>query len=208
MRGLQVALTVGGPLAAGLAWGLVRSGRASIWAAMGTLYGVLGAVSAVAGGFEGSTRFETMPAVLVGLGAGVELYASTAAFMAVARRWPPLARHTSKLYRARADVPLWMALVVSVGLTAAGEELLWRGVVLSVLGRAAGGPAIAAAATWSVYMAANALSGSLPIVLGAAVGGAVWTALAWWTGGVAASIACHAAWTALMVLRPPPGAGR
>jgi membrane protease YdiL (CAAX protease family) len=56
---------------------------------------------------------------------------------------------------------------------------------------------------WGVYVAANAVSGSLPIILGALVGGAVWTALALWTGGVAASLACHAAWTALMVALPP-----
>jgi NAD(P)-dependent dehydrogenase (short-subunit alcohol dehydrogenase family) len=39
--------------------------------------------------------------------------------------------------------------------------------------------------------------------LGAVVGGAAWTALAVWTGGVVASIGCHAAWTALMILLPP-----
>jgi membrane protease YdiL (CAAX protease family) len=56
---------------------------------------------------------------------------------------------------------------------------------------------------WGLYVAANIGSGSLPIVLGAVVGGAAWGTLAWWSGGVAASVACHAVWTALMIARPP-----
>jgi membrane protease YdiL (CAAX protease family) len=56
---------------------------------------------------------------------------------------------------------------------------------------------------WAAYVGANAFSGSVPVVLGAVVGGGVWAALAAWTGGVVASLACHAMWTALMVALPP-----
>jgi membrane protease YdiL (CAAX protease family) len=39
------------------------------------------------------------------------------------------------------------------------------------------------------------------------VGGALWGGLAWWTGGIAASLASHGVWTAMMLARPP-GSGR
>jgi membrane protease YdiL (CAAX protease family) len=45
-------------------------------------------------------------------------------------------------------------------------------------------------------------SRNLAIVAGAVVGGAVWCGLCAWTGGVGASLACHVAWTALMLVFP------
>jgi hypothetical protein len=113
-----------------------------------------------------------------------------------------LARHAAELYGRRRGVSPGRALGISVAITAPGEELLWRGVVLGALGSVFV-PWIAAALAWSAYVAANVVSGSVPIILGAVVGGAAWTALAVWTGGVVASIGCHAAWTALMILLPP-----
>ncbi|HXF35744.1 MAG TPA: hypothetical protein VNO17_01015, partial [Actinomycetota bacterium] len=65
------------------------------------------------------------------------------------------------------------------------------------------GDAGGALATWAGYVLVNLASGSPPIVAGALVGGAVWSGLAWWSGGVAASLASHAAWTALMLIGPP-----
>jgi membrane protease YdiL (CAAX protease family) len=86
---------------------------------------------------------------------------------------------------------------------APGEELLWRGVVLETLLSALDSGLAAGIAAWALYVAANAVSGSVPIVLGAMVAGAAWTALASLTGGVVASVACHIVWTALMVAVPP-----
>ncbi|HJV04165.1 MAG TPA: CPBP family glutamic-type intramembrane protease, partial [Actinomycetota bacterium] len=91
---------------------------------------------------------------------------------------------------------------LAAGVVAPAEEVFWRGLVQGALSAVAG-PAGGAALAWAAYVAVNVVSGSLPIVLGAAVGGAVWTGLAWWTGGVVAGVACHAVWTALMILRPP-----
>jgi membrane protease YdiL (CAAX protease family) len=88
------------------------------------------------------------------------------------------------------------------GCTCAGEELFWRGLFLGELERSVGGLA-AVVLAWGGFVLANLPSGNLAIVAGAVVGGAVWVALAWWTGGIAASLCCHAAWTALMLALPP-----
>jgi membrane protease YdiL (CAAX protease family) len=79
-------------------------------------------------------------------------------------------------------------------------------VVLGVLGRSLGSAGLAAVLCWAAFVAINAISGRIPIILGAVVGGAMWTAVAWWTGGIVAPIVSHAAWTALMIVFPPPGA--
>jgi membrane protease YdiL (CAAX protease family) len=204
--GAQVALAVGGPAAHAIGWALVRAGRASIWASSGVTMGVAGAVASVVGPVDAARTTGIPAAAGLGLASGVTLYAATVAFMGVARRLPSVARHTSALYRQRGDRSTLAALAVPLLLSVPGEELLWRGAVLGVLGQFLGSPLAAAGGCWAAFVAVNAISGSIPIVLGAVVGGATWTALAWWTGGVIASLACHLVWTALMILAPPPGA--
>lgn len=196
-----VALAIVGPVAVAGAWLAVRAGRATVWTAMGLALGGLGLLS-LAIGEPGASELGPWWDLAGGVMSGVALWGATAAFMAVARGWPLLARHAGALYEERRGVSLRRALFVSVLVTAPGEELLWRGVVMGALGSVLS-PWTAAAVAWSAYVAANAASGSVPIVLGAVVGGAAWTTLAVWTGGVAASIGCHAAWTALMILLPP-----
>ena len=200
-----VALAIGGPVAVAAAWLAIRSGR-SLWLvnglvlpALGVLALTTGVVVLVAEEFGGLAL-----ALLVGLGSGVALYLATAVFMAVAGRWPPLARHTRELYETNRDaLPVPVAAAISALAVAPGEELLWRGVVLHTLTAWLGPTPLAAALAWLAYVAANAFSGSIPILLGAIVGGGAWTILAVVTGGVAASVACHAVWTTLMILRPP-----
>ena len=199
-----VVLALSAPVAVAGAWLVVRSGRASLWLVNGVLLPVLGALAVATGVVEGGGTFEPGWAAFLGLTAGLGLYAATVAFMAVAGRWPPLARHTSALYRSRSDVSVTAAVLVSALLVAPGEELVWRGVILEVLRDGLGASAwLAGTLAWLGYIAANAVSGSLPILLGAVVAGAAWTALAVLTGGVLASIACHAVWTGLMVAYPP-----
>jgi membrane protease YdiL (CAAX protease family) len=201
-----VALALVGPVAVAGAWLVVRSGRVTVWAAMGTTLGMLGLLSLATGAPPASTELGPWWDLVIGLMAGVALYGATAAFLAVAGGWPLLARHAAELYGRRRGMSLGRALGISVAITAPGEELLWRGVVLVALGYVFA-PWTAAALAWSAYVAANAVSGSVPIVLGAVVGGAAWTGLAVWTGGVVAGIACHVVWTGLMIVLPPvPGA--
>lgn len=208
MAGTHVAvLAVAGPVAVAVAWAIVRIRRASIWVVMGVALGVVGIAAAVSGVVRSARGMDPWVAAAWGAGAGVALYAATALFMAIAIRWPPLARHTEGIYDQRRGIPAGAALAIATLVVAPGEELLWRGVVQTTLTPALGS-AGAAAATWAAYIAANAFGWSIPIVLAATVGGAAWGALALWTGGVAASVACHAVWTGLMIVRPPVPARR
>lgn len=195
-----VTLAIAGPVAVAAGWLLVRGGRFGVWAVMGVTLGALGALALATGEpARGPSPWLDLAGGVMG---GVALYAATAAFLAVAGRWPRLAGHARELYGRRRGVGLEQALVISAAVTAPGEELLWRGVVLGTLGSVFS-PWVAGLLTWTGYVAANAVSGSLPIILGAVVGGAVWTALAVWTEGVVAPIACHSVWTALMIVFPP-----
>jgi membrane protease YdiL (CAAX protease family) len=204
--GFQIALAVAGPVAHAASWAVVRWGRKSVVTTSTVTLAVLGGLSLVVGPLRGSGRFEFLPAAAIGLTAGVVLYGATVAFMAVARRVDAVSRHTADLYREGRGRSAFLVLVLAVLVSAPGEELLWRGVVLPVLAGSADSALPAAVLCWAAFVAVNAVSGRIPIILGAVVGGAVWTALSWWTEGVVAPIGCHMAWTALMILRPPPGA--
>lgn len=196
------ALAVIGFVALVGAWFLVRARVTSVWLAMGLTFAILAVLSLASGRVSWATRVDPASAIAVGLGLGAALYASTAAFFRITRRWDSLRRQTRSLYQHRQGISLARTLGVGALLVSPGEELFWRGLVQD-LAAAAAGTLRGAVVAWGVYVAANMASGSLPVVLGAAVGGAAWGALAWWSGGVAASIACHVVWTALMIARPP-----
>lgn len=202
MRALQLALVWGGPLLVAAAWVLVRRRGVSVWIAMGATLGPLGLAATLSGRPRVGAELSTGAAAGAGVGAGVALYVATAAFMFVASRWPALARQTDTLYDQRRGVPLAAALAIAVLVVAPGEEIFWRGLVQPLLEGPLGALG-AASAAWGVYVAANAVSGSLPIVLGAAVGGAAWAALALWTGGALASVLSHMVWTGMMIVLPP-----
>jgi CAAX protease family protein len=200
--GTVLALTGAGAAVLAGMWLLIRAGRLSIWTGSAAVNGLLAALALLTERVRGGGRYEVWPAALLGLGAGVVLYAATAAFMSVAGRWPPLRWASTELYERRDDLPATGVVGLAAGVVAPAEEVFWRGLVQGALAAVAG-PLGGAALAWGAYVAVNAVSGSLPIVLGAAVGGAAWAGLAWWTGGVVASAACHAVWTALMIVRPP-----
>lgn len=184
------------------AWFLVRARVTSVWLSMGLTFTILAVLSLASGRVRWATRLDLEPTIAVGLGSGAALYLATAAFFRITRRWDSLRRQTRSLYQHRQGISLARTLGVGALLVSPGEELFWRGLVQD-LAAAAAGTLRGAVVAWGVYVAANMASGSLPVVLGAAVGGAAWGALAWWSGGVAASIACHVVWTALMIARPP-----
>ena len=202
---LGAFLAVLGPVAVAAAWIAISRG-ASLWVVNGVLFPLLGVASLLTGLVRPATPERgPVETLLLGAIAGVVLYLATAAFMAVAGRWPPLARHTDALYGNRGSISLPGALAVSLLLVVPGEELLWRGVVLPQLLLWLLPSPLVVALAWLAYVAANAASRSLPIVLAAVVGGAVWTVLAAVTGGVLASLASHVVWTGLMLVRPPGG---
>lgn len=202
MEALAVALAWGGPVVVAGAWVAVRRDLVSIWVAVGVTVGPLGLLALATGDLRAASTFSPGAAAGLGLAAGLALYLATAAFMFVFRRWSVLRRHADAVYAWREGLPLWATIAIAALVVAPGEEALWRGIVQ---GRLAGllGEAGAAAAAWGVYVAVNAVPGSVPILLGGVVGGAAWGGLAWWTGGVLAGACCHLVWTGLMIARPP-----
>jgi membrane protease YdiL (CAAX protease family) len=199
-----IGIAVTGGLAVFIAWRLVAARRASVWVAMALVEGAAGLAALAAGRTPLSPRVQAGWATLAGLGAGVALYAATAAFVLVVRRWPLFDRHVAEIYDQRKGLSLTAALILAAGVTAVGEELFWRGLVQGRLAEGFGWT-VGALATWSAYVVANAASQSLPVLAGAIVAGAVWGSLALWTHGVLSSLMCHAVWTALMLAFPPGG---
>jgi membrane protease YdiL (CAAX protease family) len=196
-----VLLILAGFAASVAAWVLIRTGTVSIWTASASVNGVLALIALLTERVSAGD-VDVWPAVLIGAGAGVALYLATAVFMWFAGGWPPLRRGTEEVYGNTEGMSKPGVVALAALVVAPAEEVFWRGLVQGVLA-AATNPLLGAFLGWAGYVAVNAVSGSIPIVLGAVVGGATWALLAWTTGGVLASVACHAVWTALMILRPP-----
>jgi uncharacterized protein len=188
------------------AWRMVATGRASVWRELIAVFALQAVVAVLLGGFSGPGDRGTWFAAGFGLAAGAVLYLATRLFVGVSVGWALFRRHVEERYAPARDVTLATALVLSLGVAVTGEELFWRGVVQDRLADATS-PALGAVLAWGGYVVANLPSGSMPIVAGAIVGGAIWTALAWFTGGILASLVCHAIWTGLM-LAFPPAAGK
>lgn len=185
------------------AWWLVAFRRRSVWVVVTPALVGMGIAALAIGPPTWSPDVSPAAGMGVGLLAGVLLYLATRAFVVAADGWEALRRHSLGMYRRQGSLPLAGALVVSVGLAVSGEELFWRGLFQVELAEALDGrTALAAALSWCAFVAANLPSANLAIVAGASVGGAAWTALGWWTGGVLAPLACHAAWTSLMLSFP------
>ena len=200
--GVSVAAVVG----VAAAWEVVRRGIVGVWTVMPVTIGLLAILAILTGKVRPSAAFEAIPSLGLGLGGGALVYGATAAFMALAGRWPPLRHQARRVYELRGGLAVPAAASMAALVVAPSEEIVWRGLTQTLLGGwlgALGGALVA----WGLYVAVNAVARSLPILLGAVVGGAAWGALAWWTGGVAAPIACHVVWTALMVVRPPVPTG-
>jgi membrane protease YdiL (CAAX protease family) len=192
---------VGGAVGVVVAWRLIAAGRATIWTAMAPVLWVAGAAAAATGRVTLAGRVPPVWSAASGVVSGVALYGGTVAFVLSLRRWPVFDVHVAEIYGRRGETLASVAVALAA-LTALGEELFWRG-LFQFEWSSATGPVAAALVTLVAYVAANAASGSLPILAGAVVGGAAWGALALWTEGVLASVCCHAVWTGLMVALPP-----
>jgi membrane protease YdiL (CAAX protease family) len=197
---IQLAAMGAGVVVEMVAWRLVAEGRGGVWRVMTPAFVALGVAAVLTRPPVAAAETGIVSATLVGALAGVLLYAGTRAFVALASAWPVFRRETSAVYGLAGDLSAPGAAALAV-MMVIGEELFWRGLVQARLADA--GALAGAAATWLAFVAVNATSGSLPIVAGAVVGGAVWAGLAAWTGGILASLLCHAVWTSLMILRPP-----
>jgi uncharacterized protein len=201
---VTLAVALSGVLAAALGWRLVATGRLDVWTAMGVVMGTLGLAALLTGVPALSPRVDPWVAAAAGAGSGLALFVATRVFVRLLGPWRTFQRHAASIYGQRAGRSLARALLVAAGVVVSGEELFWRGLVqprlagLEAFGRTSG-----AVAAWLLYVGVNVSSGSVALAAGGIVGGALWGALAWWTGGIVASLLCHAVWTASMIVLPP-----
>ena len=208
MRTLASVAVGAGIVASALGWHLVARGR-DVWRTMPPVFAVLGVLAvwfapsldAPTAGSDHAIGASTE--LVLGLAVGGAFFIATRVFVAIAVRSATFARHVVAAYGRTDSVSPTIALVLSVFVTAIGEELFWRGLVYRVGIDALASTGVAGVVCWMAYVGANAPSRLLPIVAAAVVGGALWTALAWWTGGVLAPIASHMLWTGLMLGFPP-----
>jgi membrane protease YdiL (CAAX protease family) len=204
---MATAIVVIGGLGEAVAWWVVARRRVSLWIGLGPVLAAAGVAALATGKVSLCPAVSGTVAVTVGLGAGIALFAATRVFVwVVERAWPAFRRHARAIYDQRGGLSLTAAVGAAL-VVLAGEELFWRGLAQVRLAEAAG-PLGGAAAAWACYVAANAPSGSLPIMAGAMVGGAAWGALAFWTRGILAPLLCHGVWTTLMIAFPPVSGGR
>jgi membrane protease YdiL (CAAX protease family) len=198
---MQLAVIAAGFVLEVVAWRAVAAGRASLWRLIVAVFAVEGVVAAIVLPPIASGHETVAVALAAGAASGLALWAGTLAFVAVAVRWQPFRTDVAERYSRAAEVSLPVAIALSILVAVPGEELFWRNLVQRRFGVSS--EMVGAAVAWLGYVAVNAASGSLPFIAGAVVGGAVWGGLAWWSGGIAASVASHGVWTALMLARPP-----
>jgi membrane protease YdiL (CAAX protease family) len=198
---MRIAVIAAGFALEVVAWRAVATGRASLWRLMVGVFAIHGVVAAVVLPPIASGSETLAIALAAGVGSGLALWAGTLAFVAVAVRWQPFRADVAERYSRAAEVSLPVAIALSILVAVPGEELFWRNLVQRRFGVSS--EMLGAVVAWLGYVAMNTASGSLPFIAGAVVGGAVWGGLAWWTGGIAASLASHGVWTALMLARPP-----
>lgn len=199
------AFIVIGVLVQVVVWRLVARDRLPFWPAVTTAFAVLGIGSLLAGD-PGCCR-ETTPATAsaVGVSSGLLLVRCHPSGRRSVDATPRHQRSVAALHRREEEMGTGALSVLTLAVVVPGEELFWRGVVLPELS-ASTSVALGAVLAWAAWVAVDATWGSIPLLAGAVVGGALWRGLATWSGGVAAPVASHLVWTALMLVWPPRAA--
>jgi uncharacterized protein len=199
---MRVVVIVVGAFAQVVAWRLVANGRVPFWPVVTTTFAVLGLVSLVVGDASCCRETTSATASAVGVASGLLLFGATRVVVDLATRHEVISRSVVAVYRREEEVGPLAVTALTLAIVVPGEELFWRGLVLTELS-AATSVAAGAVLAWGTWVVVDAAWGSIPLLAGAVVGGALWTALAAWTGGVVAPIASHLVWTGLMIAWPP-----
>lgn len=209
------ALALGGIAVMWGSWWAVTSRGRSIWRVMPWVLTSL----AVAALIWGDVAWWGTPLVAVdadlgrsaaraaaaGIGAGLVLFVATRIALIPLSRWRRFDADTHRAYAEAGGRPLASMLALSF-VSAAGEELFWRGWVQPAYVRGWTGDLRAAlVVSLLVYVIANLPSRSLVIVAGSVVGGVTWVLLTAATGGVLAALMCHGVWTLAMIAWPRRG---
>lgn len=154
------------------------------------------------------TPAQAVLAVVVGvvhLGVGHALFALGELVL------PELTATAASVYQRADTLPLWAAIALGGILTAALEEIFWRGAVqpLTVsmardrLPRLAAMPFGTVLFSTALYTLFHVATFQLALVAAAALGGLIWGWLLERTGSVGATMIAHATWTSLMLVLPP-----
>jgi membrane protease YdiL (CAAX protease family) len=199
---MRVVVIVVGALTQAVTWRLVAKGRLPFWPVVTTAFAVLGLVSLVVGDASCCRETTSATASAVGVASGLLLFGATRVAVDLAARHELIRRSVVAVYRREEEVSTLAVTALTLAIVVPGEELFWRGLVLTELS-AATSVAAGAVLAWGAGVVVDAAWGSVPLLAGAVVGGALWTALAAWTGGVLAPITSHLVWTGLMIAWPP-----
>lgn len=183
-------------------WRLVVRDRLPFWSATAPTFAVLGVASLLTGDPSCCREKEVAIAAGVGIATGMILYVATRLVVGLSTRRPRLDRAVADVYRRTQETTFLTAFALTLAIAVPGEELFWRGLVLSEL-QEASSATTGAVLTWAAAVGVNAAWASAPLLAGAVVGGALWTWLATWSGGVVAPLASHLVWTGLMLSWPP-----
>lgn len=202
---MPTAAIVVGALAQAVVWRLVARDSLPFWPAVTTTFAAVGLVSLVVGHPSCCGETTAAAASAVGAASGLLLFGATRVVVDLATRHDVIRRSVSAVYEREGEVSTPAVVVLTLAIVVPGEELFWRGLVLSELSVATSVVAGAVIA-WLAWVAVDAAWGSIPLLAGAVVGGALWTALAAWTGGVVAPLVSHLVWTGLMIAWPPVAA--
>jgi hypothetical protein len=198
---MVAAVVAAGVLAQAAMWWLISARRVPFWPATSATFAILG-IAAVLVGAPASTDVSSL---LVGAASGAVLYSATRLVVAsLLERIPSFASSVSDVYGRSQEVPGTAVWVLTLAIAIPGEELFWRGLVLSEL-QDITSAAVGVGLAWLGYVAANAVLRNLSILAAAVVGGAVWTVLGS-VRDVGAAVASHLVWTSLMLLWPPRAA--
>lgn len=198
---MVAAVVAVGVLAQAAMWWLISARRVPFWPATSATFAILG-IAAVLVRAPGSTDVSSL---LIGTGSGAALYGATRVVVAsFLERIPSFASSVSDVYGRSQEVPGTAVWVLTLAIAIPGEELFWRGLVLSEV-QGITSVAVGAGLAWFGYVVANAILRNLSILAAAVVGGAIWTVLGS-VRDVGAAVASHLVWTSLMLLWPPRAA--
>lgn len=198
---MAAAVVAVGVLAQAAMWWLISARRVPFWLTTSATFAILG-IAAVLVRAPGSTHVSSL---LIGAGSGAALYGATRVVVAsLLERIPSFSTSVSDVYGRSQEVPGTAVWVLTLAIAIPGEELFWRGLVLSEVQEITS-VAVGAGLAWLGYVVANAVLRNLSILAAAVVGGAVWTVLGS-VRDVGAAVASHLVWTSLMLLWPPRAA--
>jgi membrane protease YdiL (CAAX protease family) len=201
----EVVLVVG-VAAQAILWRLVARRALPFWPTVTSTDASLGVLALATGSVACCAVVDPILAAIVGAASGLAFYGATRGVLElVSPRVGFVAGAVRMVYRRSEGIAPSGMWAVTLLLIVPGEELFWRGLVLPEL-QGATSTAIGVVLTWALAAGTAALWADVPFLAAAVAGGALWTGVGAWSGGVAAPLASHLVWTALMLAWPPSAA--